>query len=392
MSFSDHNNPTPLRIGHAGTLQGRPWTVLGRVVLRTDDGYGWQEFYLGNNRGDTATLVHEDGDWKLFEEVAPATSLSVTEAAAKRVGDEVSFIGAPAVVDYVGASRVVHIEGVAPAGVETGDRARFFNATQGDGMLVVSWTGEEVEYFHGRSLPFNAVERAFGLPERSQVSRFNAENMDWSAAGRFMKVAWFVIIFVVFVLFRFIGDRPEPKAPEPPAKQAAPAVRLPAGAQGRLGDRNFTIRAHAVVEIARPAGKFDRHEYLLVDQQGEYALLVQGIGKPLDAWLLLRPANFPANFTPYDAAQVRAGKATTAEGKPSEVAYLFQSKARVTERSGEVTPWPVEVQYGFLIRTPDHWILTRWTEQSLQVYRGGPIGTKEVAAAFRVSVDDLGRP
>jgi hypothetical protein len=392
MSFTNSGNPTVLRIGHSGQLEGRSWTVLGRVALRSDDGYAWQEFYLGNEQGETATLVYEDDVWKLFKVLEPADPLTAAEAATRRVGDTVVTNGINAQIDYVGASRVTHIEGEAPEGVEVGDRARYFNATQGNGMLVVSWTGDEVEYFHGRDLPFNAVETAFGLPQRSQWSRLGLNGFNWSSFDANYLVGGLVAIVMVLVIAAMLFDEiAVPMPPEPPAKVAAAPVRLPDQAKGVLQGHAYTVRGHAVVEISRPGRKFERHEYLLTDETGATALLVQGLSGLSHEWHLLKPGSFPKSFTPYDAAQVKAGQATTPDGKRSSVAYLFQSKACATDGTVNLHPWPNEVQYGFVLNTPEHWVLARWTEREMQVYSGLWLSVKEVAAAFGMKAEELGR-
>lgn len=385
-------NPTALRIGHAGMLEGRRWTVLGRVALRSHDGYAWQEFYLGTAEGEAATLVYEEESWKLFKMLEPESPLTEAEAAKQRVGDTVFTAGKGAQIDYAGGSWVTHIEGVAPEGVETGDYARYFNAQQDDGMLVVSWTGDEVEYFHGRELPFNAVEKAFGLPQRSQWSRLAPTGFSWASLDANHVVGGAIVVVLVLVFGAMLFDEiAVPMPPDPPAKVAAAPVRLPDQAKGVLQGHAYTVRGHAVVEISRPGRKFDRHEYFLTDEAGGTALLVQGLGGLSQQWHLLKPGRFPEGFTPYEAAQVKAGQATTPDGKRSTVAYLFQSRAHATDGTFNLRPWPNEIQYGFVLNTPDYWVLARWTERELQVYRGNWLSVKEVAAAFGLKAEDLGR-
>ena len=60
-------------------------------------------------------------------------------------------------------SLVCEIEGEAPEGVELGDVAHYFNAESGNEMVVVSWTGDEVEFYRGVNIPARAVSSAFGV-------------------------------------------------------------------------------------------------------------------------------------------------------------------------------------------------------------------------------------
>ena len=78
--------------------------------------------------------------------------MTAADAATKQAGDPLNLDGTAVRVTLVDESRVCDIEGEAPEGVEVGDVARYFNAESGNTMQVVSWTGEEVEYFRGKSL------------------------------------------------------------------------------------------------------------------------------------------------------------------------------------------------------------------------------------------------
>ena len=151
MSFA---NPTPLRIGMTGTLAGKTYRVAGRVVMGMEDAgetYYWNEFNLVTDEGESVTLVHEQTEsgveWKLFTMFEPEYPMTATDAATKRVADRLNLEETDLLVTLVDESRVYHIEGEAPEGVEVGDVAHYFNAEGGNRMLVVSWTGEEVEFF-----------------------------------------------------------------------------------------------------------------------------------------------------------------------------------------------------------------------------------------------------
>jgi hypothetical protein len=144
-----NENPTQLMVGANGVLSGIRYRVIGRVVMgMTEDGetYYWQEFNLLDDSGRNATLVYEDGEWKLFMMFDPARPMSAAEAEGYRVGDTVNLDGRPVAVTLVGQSRVYYIEGRAPEGVEVGDVAQYFNADTGLEMLVVSWTGDRLNF------------------------------------------------------------------------------------------------------------------------------------------------------------------------------------------------------------------------------------------------------
>ena len=168
MSFA---NPTPINLGMTGTFNGRPYRVAGRVVMGMDDGggtYYWNEFNLVSNDGESATLVYEEtergGEWRLFTLFEVEYPLTAADAATKRVGDRLTLDDREVRVTLVDESRVYHIEGEAPEGVEVGDIAHYFNAEASQRMIVVSWTGDEVEYYRGVTISAGPIAEAFNLP------------------------------------------------------------------------------------------------------------------------------------------------------------------------------------------------------------------------------------
>jgi hypothetical protein len=391
MGFLNSSNPTKLRVGATGRLEGRTYAVLGRVVLSTADGYKWQEYNLRATTGEIATLVYESGDWKLFRLFEPAAPMTAAEAALARVDDTLTIGGRSVAVTYVGKSRVVYIEGAAPEGMKLGDRASYFNADRAvGGLMVVSWTGLEMEFYEGHELSEREVTRAFGLPRGNFLIRV-ADDFRNSTPDLGNVIGIGLVVILIF--FRIVGELPDrdPVFIESAPKQAAAAARLPDHAKGSLWGHDYTVSGHVVVEIARPGKKFDRHEYLLTDAAGVTVLLVQGLEARPDQWHVLTRSSFPPTYTSVDAAQVKVGNATTAEGKRGEVVYLFTSRTRLAGEAVSGAPWPSETQYGFVARLPDEWLLARWTERELQLYRGQAIAARDVAEGFHLPVEALSR-
>ena len=379
MGFLPSRNPTKLRVGAKGSLEGRAYTVLGRVVLSTVDGYKWQEYRLRSADSQEVTLVYESGDWKFFRLIEPAAPLTAREAALVRADDTLTIGGRSVAVSYVGKSRVAFIEGAAPEGMKLGDRASYFNAERAvGGMMVVSWTGEEMEFYEGHGLSDREVARGFGLPRPNFFIRlaedFRRLELDFGQVF----LGGLVLVFLFFQFIDYIPDR-DPVFLEPPSKKAAPAGRLFLHALGHLGTHDYRVTGHALLEIARPGKKFGRHEYALADETGMTALLVQGPDGNPGEWQLLIPAGHKDGFTPYEAARVPLGRVTTADGRPAEtMVFLLQ----VEQLDGESASWPARLQYGFTALSPGQWLQARWTEQTVQLYTGQRLSTAEVAAAF----------
>jgi hypothetical protein len=395
------DNPTPLRIGSTGTLNGWRVRIAGRLVMSMEDGrdtYYWNEFNLVDDDGTSASLVFEEtedgAEWKLFREIAPLHPISVAEAASKRVGDMVNLDGTPVRVTLVDESRVHHIEGVAPEGVDVGDVANYFNADAGNRMLVASWTGHEIEFYEGLDASAESVADAFKIPRDAApgtasylaAATRNAASSGGGSTGVFTKIVIGLFsvatLFGAYSCFSSSGKIPSPFAARPRAKIAASALQLPTGARGTLAEHNYVIDAHAVVEIARVAGRHDRREYQLHDDASQAALLVNGLSGGSKEWHLFRPAPVTPGLTPHDAATRRKGTAVNIEGRAMRIVDLFQSKTAGTSGVGNPGTQPAPLQYGFVASDAGEWLIARWTENQIQFLRGRAIPEAEVITAL----------
>ncbi len=411
-----HENPTPLRVGASGTLNGWPARVAGRLVMSVEvegETYWWSEFYLVDGIGKSATLVFEEGEdgpeWKLFREFTPAQPMTARAAAAKNVGDHVNLDGKPAAITLVDQSRVEFIEGQAPEGVEIGDVANYFNADTGSRMLVASWTGDEIEFYEGLDTPAESVAAAFGfaggLPPRtgSDASSFRVRNDENSAgslrsegspigsgsSGLLLKVVLgllgCVALFGAYSCSSLNRSKPVAGAAGQRAgSNSVPASRFAIGTHGTLGGRTYEIVGQGVVEIARTVGRHQRREYLLREGRDSPALLINGLNGGAKEWHLLRATPSPNDLTPYTAAAKRKGETIPLERGPVRVAELFQSKAFASAQPGAIsdTPLSATVEYGFVARNPDQLLFARWDQQKVQFLVGTAMTEADVVAAF----------
>lgn len=396
MSF---DNPTPLRIGAAGTLNGWRIRVTGRLVMGMEDGgetYYWNEFVLDDDAGNFATLVFEEAEdgaeWKLFRAFTPSQPLTAREAATKRVGDQVTLDGTPARITLVDQSRVYHIEGAAPDGVEVGDVANYFNVDTGGRMLVASWTGDEIEFYEGLDAPAASVADAFRIPRDAapgtasyfETATRNASASSSTSSGTFTKIVLGLLgVASFFAAYScYFGGRLPTFNSGPRTRIAAPPLQLPTGAEGSLAQHSYVIDGRALVEIARVAGRHDRREYFLHDEAGQPALLVNGLSGGAKEWHLFRPVAAPADMTPYDAATRRKGAPVTTDGLTLQVADLFQSKTASADGPGGNRALPGAVQYGFVATGASEWLVARWTENQIQFLRGSAVPEADVIAAL----------
>src|ERR1017187_2713039 len=277
-----------------GNLSGKQYRVVGRVVLGEEedgDRYYWNELNLESDGGDVARLVYEQTDrgdeWRLFQMFESQSPMTAADAATKRVGDPLNLEGLHMFVRLVSTSHVYHIEGKAPEGVEVGEEAHYFNAVAGNNMIVVSWTGKEVEFYKGLDLSPTTVSSAFNV-RLADFSRL------FRAPGGRSRVPGLVAGLVgalILVIFIVVGCRSFTSSRRPLAivRTGAPASPLEVGKAGSLRGTHFQLQSHLLVEMAMVGRKFDRHEYLLSDDEGAKALLVRGSKPGAGDWWLFKP-------------------------------------------------------------------------------------------------------
>jgi hypothetical protein len=397
-------NPTPLRVGATGALDGWRARVAGRVVLGMNDKgetYSWNEFNLVDGFGRSATLVFEeteDGtEWKLFKFFEPLRAMTAAEAGTKAVGDTVELDGKPARITVVDQTRVYHIDGVAPSGTEVGDVANYFNAEREGRMLVVSWSGDDIEFYEGQPLAAGAVAAAFeftlpgpaptaGLFRRMAAADDDSGNPFANFGGGWLKIAAVALGAAVLVLPNWCTRRTTTvQSAAPTAKQPAAAIRLALGAAGYLQGQRVTVARHALVEIDTLGRRFDRHEYSLETSDGIDLLLINGLNGGPTEWHIFRPVTDDirlASVDPYAAAARRKGDAVQPVATTLHVAELFQCKPQATDGPGGAVEWPA-LQYGFTARDSQDWLLARWTETAIRFHRGQQLAETEVRTAMR---------
>ncbi len=397
MSFE---NPTRLRIGMHGDFAGKDFRLIGRVVMGVDiagETYYWNEFNLEAKAGETATLVFEEtengGVWRLFTEFEPDYPLTAADAATKQVGDSLNLTGTDVRVTLVQSSQVYYLEAEAPEGERVGSVANYFNAEAGDVMQVVSWTGDEVEYYNGITLSPNAVDMAFGLPRAAAPKMFSglgggsaagdADSESTISMGKFF--FWALIIgFIFFTMFgrNFSCSR----SYEAPAvkKTYAAAPPLMVGTTGRWDEKNQRITAHATIEMAEVGAIYERHEYELTDDADRVTLLVCGDESSPQNWMFYTPLAPLIPPTPQQCAAQKTGDAVNVAGVTATISELFQATVRGVDNVAATGWHPGDVSFGYFARGQYGDLLGRWDNSGGKFYRGKKVIAKDVTAAFAV--------
>jgi hypothetical protein len=389
-------NPTRLRIGMHGNFGGKDYRVVGRVVMGETEGgetYYWNEFNLEATDGTSADLVYEEtergGEWRLFTLFEPEYPMTAADAATKSLGDHLNLTGDDVRVTLRSTSRVYHIEGEAPEGIKVNAVANYFNAEAGSIMQVVSWTGEEVEFYNGLNLTpgmvmsaFNISQELSGFDDDKTFSGFNS-----SGSGDYSNVikVTLQIVFVLFLFVIFFGrnlscSREYEAAAVKKILAAAPPLAV--GASGNLDGRHYRITGHTVAEIAEVGSDFERHEYQLTDDDGNAALLVCGL-KPGDKkWTLFTPLSPLLPPSAKECAAEKIGDIVNVDGLIGPVREIFLSTFRQSEGTSAVDGHDASPSFGYLAQAEYFSLLTRWNSYTISFQRGKNIAANEAAAAF----------
>ena len=382
------DNPTRVRIGMSGVFNGRTYRVKGRSVVGIVEGgviYGWNEFNLVADDGEFATLVYEETQdgrhWRWFELFEPRTSITAAEAALKRADDLVVIDSVAMHVIRVDHSRVYHVEGEPPEGEHAGSVADYFNAEASGELFVVSWTGDEVEFYRGSNLSNGTVASAFNL-RGAELVKFNL-----FGGGRFPSPASLKAVFIAAMavgLVVLVGQSYRSSV-RPPATThfAAPSTPLAVGSTGHLAAIDYRVVSHAVTQIAEVGSSFDRHEFRLQDEFGNPALLIYCSKPNAKDWTLFTPLPPDNSLTPSQAGNLRLGQIVNLGQESAPVTELFRERIVRVESPEN---WP-DVQdgavfYGFTARTNADLFLVRWNTTTIELIHGRQLRLEEMKAAF----------
>jgi hypothetical protein len=370
MSFE---NPTQIQLGMRGEFVGIFYRVAGRLVMSMEEAgetYYWNEFHLVADDGTTATLVHEEtergAEYRMFVLFEPSNPITAAEAADKRLGDVLNIDGKSLRVTCVDESRVCFIEGEAPEGVELGDVARYFNAESGNKMIVVSWTGNEVEFYRGFTFPAHAVAGAFGITSvpKNAFQHLSGEEQPSTAGASAVKAVAVVIAIIIAGALWWSCNSNRSRSAAPPK---LPKARLAVGKSGVWVGTRYRIVGRAVVENARVGKRLLRHEYAVTSESGDEALLIQGTEKDEDDWLLLSPVRLATSLTPQQAATRRLGD--TIELNESSARVSEMSRARVQSAEGTIPLSAGATLYALIARAGKEMFVLRWNETEVSAYR-----------------------
>ncbi|MGA2245416.1 MAG: hypothetical protein ABSH48_10485 [Verrucomicrobiota bacterium] len=392
MSFE---NPTRLRLGMTANFGGKQYRLVGRSVLgENEEGetYYWNEFNLETDAGEEATLVFDETErssqWRLFTLFDPEYPMTAEDAAGKRVGDRLNLTGHDVRVTFRGSSCVYHMEGKGPEGEGVGTAAEYFNAEAGSIMQVVSWTGEDVEYYDGASLSPGLVASAFKLPQDlggtggrifSSFSGSDSSSGNYLSATKFV-ISAMVLVFALLVFGRFSCSRSNEAGPV--AKLPAPRRPLEVGAAGTLFDRKLRVTGHAVVDIAEVGSNWERHEYELTDDAGATALLVCGDKAEGADWVYFEPLVPMISLTAEEIAAKKVGDPVEIDGFSGKVNGIFLATFEQVDGDGVSGLKTGTVCYSLGGISEYRTLLARWNGSGIHFFRGRTLPAKKGLSCF----------
>lgn len=378
-------NPTPVRVGMTGTFAGKAYTIIARVVMGMEEAgetYYWNEFYLSDGSDRIAMLVCEEvygaQQWRLFTEFTPTAPLTAREAGMKKVGDRVNLDGVSAEVTVVDETRVYHIEGKAPDWVSVGDVAQYFNAEAAGKMWVVSWSGDEVEYYRGLNLHGELVAQALNLPANS-FRAASGVGGSGGASGWGVMGALLGFAFAGFVMFRGCGGasrsvsyRPTPVAPPPPVVQRAPAPPPPltVGTNVVVDGRTYQVVTHRVTGFTKVNSQWNTHHYQVTDDNGQTNLLAVRLQSASPSLHLFRQHIAGRPPTPELAASMRVGEKVRLDDYEGTITELLMSHE--VERTGPpIVGFATNgLTYHYLATGTNGMLLASWNGERITFHRG----------------------
>ena len=365
-------NPTQVQIGMSGKFHGRDYHVAGWAVLGEME-YGrvycWNEFYLEDASGNLETLVFEEtncgGQWRWFTMFDPASPMTAGEAATMKEGDSVSLDGINGRVTLVRQSEVYYAEGRTPEGVVLGSKADYFNAESRGETLVVSWTGEEVEFYRGRNMSFGEVAASFNLRSGELVKypavvEYASLRYKWIGAAIAL-IGCLVLLIKLTGVQVARGNRSVHGLVDGP-------VRV--GASVRLLGVGYQVEGEDEVKIDEVSWSSTRHEYWLRGDDSSTAMLVYDWTPGRKDAVLFKPVSVADSFSPTSAGNVRFGQAVSLGGPSLRVEQLFRATELKHNGAGDPAFDSSGVMFGFVASDGNSLVMARWTEDNIKILEG----------------------
>lgn len=170
---------SPIQIGTEGTLDGRRFTVIGRIVYEYDDG-GWNEWHLAYADGTSGWLSDAQLELAVSSLVAPPRPLPA--ATAIKLGLEYAWDSRPLAVTTLTTARYKGVEGELPFEYWGKEDVLFADLRGHDTTFgTIDYSDDEPLLFIGRFVTFDELQlgnlRTFESADGSRSMKgFNCGN------------------------------------------------------------------------------------------------------------------------------------------------------------------------------------------------------------------------
>jgi hypothetical protein len=321
----------------------------------------------------------------------PPSPVTADEAADKHVDDIVDLDGVKLRITRVDRSQVYRVEGKTPMGIEPGKQAKYFNAEAGSRLVVVSWTGDEMEFYSGMTTSAQMVAAAFNL-QGFAAWRFAAS----SGRSWFSTQIWMPAVLGLALIFLpaacFIDLARSGRAASVTV-QSAPASSLRVGASGVLNGVQYKIDGHELVEIAEVGRRRQCHEYNLSGVDTNEVRLVCDTGPKGPVWLLYTLLQPEHPLTPLAAGAMHVGQNVQVDDSVAAIRELFRDTVRSTEGESVPVVKAGDIFYGFTgTMIVNDVLLVRWNETNIFYLQGASVPARTILAAFGATAGDHAAP
>ncbi|GAO25655.1 transmembrane protein [Alicycliphilus sp. B1] len=159
--FDDHS---PLRLMASGRFEGQPFTLIGRLQYKGDEG-GWTEWIAWLQDGSTATLSEDNGAYVFMRPAA--LGREPPDAARLRVGVTTAVDGKPFSVAANLRAQLVAAEGELPRLPPPGQPFQVVELRSGDGeVLAIDYGSSPPQVQRGRAVRLEDLQMQ-GLKDES---------------------------------------------------------------------------------------------------------------------------------------------------------------------------------------------------------------------------------
>jgi predicted RNA-binding Zn-ribbon protein involved in translation (DUF1610 family) len=268
---------SPIQIGTAGVLGGRPFTVVGRIQLRYSAGM-WNEWYLLFDDGKTSWLGDSSGMYTVTAEYKGEGELPAFEQLLP--GRNYAINGAPYTAAEMRIADCIGGQGELPFAVGDGYQAKVADFRRGAEFITLDYSdGPRPVVYTGLSVTLesmqcqllrddDAIQRAAGR------YRGKLDALDCPSCGSAIKYLPGVTANLVCPACHTQIDAASPKAQVLAAGErvAAVPVTIELGATARINNQDFTIIG--MMRRADDEGS-QWNEYLMYGPRAGFSWLVE---------------------------------------------------------------------------------------------------------------------